>query len=64
MRKRRGRVVFKVLAHVSAIALLYLVFSFALFLGLQVRPLYGNIGLGFAAVLATAYVYVGFIRRN
>ena len=64
MQKRRGRVVFKVLAHVSAIALLYLVFSFALFLGLQVRPLYGNIGLGFAAVLAAAYVYVGFIRRK
>ena len=64
MRKRRGRVVFKVLAHVGAIAPLYLVFSFALFLGLQVRPLYGNIGLGFAAVLAAAYVYVGFIRRK
>ena len=64
MRERRGRVVFKVLAHVSAIVLLYLMFSFALFLGLQVRPLYGNIGLVFAAVLAAAYVYVGFIRRK
>ena len=64
MRKRQGRFVFKVLAHVSAIVLLYLVFSFALFLGLQVRPLYGNIGLGFAAVLAATYVYVGFIRRK
>ena len=64
MRKRRGRVLLKVLAHVGTMALLYLVFSFALFLGLQVRPLYGNIGLGFAAVLAAAYVYVGFIRRR
>ena len=64
MPKRRGRVAFKVLAHVGAIVLLYLVFSSALFLGLQVRPLYGNIGLGFAAVLAAAYGYVGFIRRK
>ena len=64
MRKRRNRIVFKVLAHASAVVLLYLVFSFALFLGLQVQPLYGNIGLGVAAVLAAVYVYVGFIRRN
>ena len=64
MRKWQGRLMFKVFAHVSAIVLLYLVVSFALFLGLQVRPLYGNIGLGLAAVLVAAYVYVGFIRRR
>ena len=64
MRKRQGRVVFKVLPHASAIVLLYLVFSSGLFLGLQVRPLYGNIGLGLAAVLVAAYVYVGFVRRQ
>ncbi|MXX22394.1 MAG: hypothetical protein F4X98_07885 [Gammaproteobacteria bacterium] len=62
MRKRQGRAVFRVIAHVIAIALLYLVASFALFLGLQVQPLYGNIGLGVTAALAAAYVYVGFIR--
>ena len=60
MRKRQGRAVFRVIAH--AIALLYLVASFALFLGLQVQPLYGNIGLGVTAALAAAYVYVGFFR--
>ena len=62
MRKRQGRAVFRVIAHAIAIALLYLVASFALFLGLQVQPLYGNIGLGVTAALAAAYVYVGFIR--
>ena len=35
----------KVFAHAAVILVLYLAFSFALFLGLQVRPLYGNIGL-------------------
>lgn len=53
----------KILAHAAALIGLYLAFSFALFLGLQVRPLYGNIGLGGVALLAAFYVYIGFIRR-
>ncbi len=53
----------KILAHAAAIVGLYLAFSFALFLGLQVKPLYGNIGLVVVAVLAASYAYVGFIRR-
>ena len=43
----------KVLAHVAA---LYLVFSFALFLGLQVAPIYGNIGIAVTVALAALYV--------
>ena len=35
----------KILAHAAAIMCLYLAFSFVLFLGLQVNPVYGNIGL-------------------
>ena len=35
----------RILAHAVAIICLYLTFSFALFLGLQVNPLYGNIGI-------------------
>ena len=53
----------RILAHVAALIGLYLAFSFALFLGLQVRPLYGNIGVGAVAVMAAFYVYIGFIRR-
>ena len=54
----------RILAHVAAIVGLYVVFSFALFLGLQVAPLYGNIGLGVTAALVAAYVYFGFLRRR
>ncbi len=53
----------KILAHAAAIIGLYLVFSFSLFLGLQVRPAYGNAGLVVTAVLAALYVYVGFVRK-
>ena len=46
----------------GAILLLFLVFSQALYLGLQVHPVLGNIGLVLTVVLAAAYVYFGFIR--
>lgn len=64
MPRHRGRVAVKVMIHAGVVALLYIAFSFALFLGLQVRPLYGDICLGVTAVLAAAYVYFGFIRRR
>ena len=52
----------RILAHTIAIIGLYLTFSFALFLGLQVNPLYGNIADTTAGV-AAFYVYIGFLRR-
>ena len=55
---------FRVLAHVCAITLFCLVFSFALFLGLQVEPLYGNVGLALTAVLVATYLYLAFDRRK
>ena len=54
----------KIIAHAAALIGLYLVFSFSLFLGLQVRPLYGTLGLAATAGLAALYVYVGFVRRR
>lgn len=54
----------KILAHAAAIIGLYLAFSFALFLGLQVNPVYGNIGLAAVAVLVALYVYLGFVRKQ
>ena len=54
----------RVLAHVAAIVGLYFVFSFALFLGLQVDPVYGNIGLVVTALLVIVYIYFGFVRRR
>ena len=52
------------LAHAAAIIGLYLAFSFALFLGLQVNPAYGNIGLLAVGLLVALYVYLGFIRNR
>ena len=53
----------KVLAHAAAIIGLYLAFSFALFLGLQVNPMYGNIGLLAVGGLIVLYVYLVFGRK-
>ena len=53
----------KILGHAAAIIGLYLVFSFALFLGLQVNSIYGNIGLLAVGVLVALYVYLGFVRK-
>ena len=51
----------RVLAHVAAIVTLYVAFSFALFLGLQVDAAYGNIALVAAGALAVAYAVL--VRR-
>lgn len=52
------------LAHAAVIISLYLAFSFALFLGLQVNPVYGNVGLLAVGALVALYVYLGFIRKR
>ena len=52
-----------VLAHIAAVVGLCLVLMTALFLGLQVAPLYGNIGIGVAVALAALYFYIGFVRK-
>ena len=61
-----GRCGPKILAHAAAIIGLYLpafytYFSFALFLGLQVNPMYGNIGLLAVGGLIVLYVYLARI---
>ena len=50
----------KFLAHGAALIGLYLAFSAALALGLQVSPVYGNIGLVVVAVLVAFYVSIAF----
>ena len=55
--------VLKIVGHSAVIIGLYLAFSFALFLGLQIDPTYGNIGLLAVAVLAGCYAYLGFFRK-
>jgi len=61
---RRDLATVKILAHAGAITGLYLAFSSVLFLGLQVNPLYGSIGLVAFGILVASYVYFGFIRKQ
>ena len=61
--QRRGRGASRILVHIAALAALYIAFSGALFLGLQVSPLYGNLGLVAAFALAGLYVWLAFVRR-
>lgn len=58
-----GRKALKVLAHTAALAGIYLVFSGALFLGLQVDPAFGALGLAATAALAALYVWRVFFRK-
>ena len=52
----------KVAAHVAVVALLYLMFSFSLFLGLQVSPTLGNIGM--VVSIGAIIAYVVLVRRR
>ena len=56
------KVLLKTLMHVGLLVLLYVAFSFALFLGLQVSPIYGNAGLLTVVVLVCCYVYFGWVK--
>lgn len=58
-----GRKALRLLAHAAALAGLYLAFSGALFLGLQVDPTFGALGLAAAAALAVLYVRFAFFRK-
>jgi len=64
MQQKAVRIGLKILCHAVVILAIYLWFSFSLFLGLQVRPLYGNIGMLVTLLLIAAYVYFGFIRNR
>ena len=61
--RSRLKVALRVAGHLAAIVLIYLMFSFSLFLGLQVNTVYGNIGMVVSAGAAVAYV-LRFIRRR
>ena len=53
----------KIAAHVVAIIGLYLAFSGALFLGLQVDVVYGSVAAVIAIILIALYVWFGFVRK-
>ena len=53
----------RLLAHTAVIVAWCFAFSFVMFLGLQVSPAYGYIGLGVLGIVGAVYVYLGFLRR-
>ena len=53
----------KIAAHVVVVAGLYLAFSGALFLGLQVDVVYGSVAAVIAIILIALYVWFGFLRK-
>ena len=53
----------KIAAHVVAVAGLYLAFSGALFLGLQVDVVYGSVAAVIVILLIALYVWFGFVRK-
>ncbi len=53
----------KVVAHLAAIAVLYLAFATAMWLGLQVNPIYGSAAAVVAIVLVVLYIRFGFMRK-
>ena len=55
--------VLKIAAHVVAVIGLYLAFSGALFLGLQVDVVLGSFAAVAAIALIALYVYFGFMRK-
>ena len=54
--------VLKIVAHLAALAGLWLLCLVSLYLGLQVDPTYGNVGVLTTVVLAALYVYFGLVR--
>ena len=60
---RTGRKALKLFGHAAALAGIYLAFSGALFLGLQVDPTLGGLGLAATAALAVLYVWLAFFRK-
>jgi len=64
MQGKSRRIGLKILCPAVVILAIYLWFSFSLFLGLQVRPLYGNMGMLVTLLLVAVYVYFGFIRKR
>ena len=53
----------KVVAHLAAIAVLYLALATAMWLGLQVSPVYGGAAIVLFIALVVLYIRFGFMRK-
>ena len=62
MQQNWTRILLTILIHAAVLFALYIAFSFTLFLGLQVHPILGNLGIITVGVLAVLYVYIGWVK--
>lgn len=62
MKQNWARILLTVLIHAAVLCALVIAFYFALFLGLQVHPMLGNLGIITVGLLAVLYVYIGWVK--
>ena len=62
MKQNWARILLTALIHAAVLFALIIAFYFALFLGLQVHPILGNLGIITVGLLAVLYVYIGWVK--
>ncbi len=62
MKQNWARILLTALTHAAVLFALVIAFSFSLFLGLQVHPILGNLGIITVGLLAVLYVYIGWVK--
>lgn len=62
MQQNWARILLTILKHAAVLFTLFIAFHFALFLGLQVHPILGNLGIITVMLLAVLYVYIGWVK--
>ena len=62
MQQNWARILLMILIHAAALFALVIAFYFALFLGLQVHPMLGNLGIITVVLLVVLYVYIGWVK--
>ena len=62
MKQNWARILLTALTHAAVLFALVIAFYFSLFLGLQVHPILGNLGIITVGLLAVLYVYIGWVK--
>ena len=62
MKQNWTRILLTALIHAAVLFALLIAFYFALFLGLQVHPILGNLEIITVGLLAVLYVYIGWVK--
>ena len=62
MKQSWARILLTPLTHAAVLCALVIAFYFALFLGLQVHPILGNLGIITVGLLAVLYIYIGWVK--